>query len=189
MRTLFPWIVLLVATSSLRAEEIGWRFTGPSDGDPRLSLKDYGYEGGVDDARSHGGRRSAFLRAITAAPKKQAVVMQSIAADRYRGKRVRLAAFILTENAGAACLGIEVVSGATSVGRGRAPIKGTTAWQRYELVVDVPSQATQVNYGLLLEGAGEARIDDVSLEVVDASVPLTDPPRLPLEPQNLDFER
>jgi hypothetical protein len=70
------------------------------------------------------------------------------------------------------------------------PIRGTTDWTRYEVVLDVPAEGVAIAYGTLLEGAGSVWVDDVSLEVVDASVATTSKESSPSapKPQNLDFE-
>ncbi len=52
-------------------------------------------------------------------------------------------------------------------------ITGTSAFTRYSVVLDVSDKALQIAYGALLAGNGEAWVDDVTFEVVDASVPLT----------------
>jgi len=46
-------------------------------------------------------------------------------------------------------------------------------WQRYEVVLDVPKEATIGAFGVLLSGAGALWIDDVKLETVSLSVPVT----------------
>jgi hypothetical protein len=53
------------------------------------------------------------------------------------------------------------------------PISATTGWAEYEVVLDVPSNAHLVAYGILLGGQGEVWIDGVSLDVVDECVPTT----------------
>ncbi len=54
-------------------------------------------------------------------------------------------------------------------------IKGTTDWARHAVVLDVAADATMLNYGLLFVGGpGTAWLDGASLEVVDASVDVTD---------------
>jgi hypothetical protein len=44
----------------------------------------------------------------------------------------------------------------------------------YEVVLDVAPEATSIALGALLTGPGEVWLDDVSLEVVPATVPTTD---------------
>jgi hypothetical protein len=49
-------------------------------------------------------------------------------------------------------------------------IKGTIDWRKYRVVLDVPSEATHIVFGVLLDGSGRTWIDNVSFEVVDESV-------------------
>jgi hypothetical protein len=53
------------------------------------------------------------------------------------------------------------------------PITGTTDWQRYESVLDVPHDTKLLLYGLLLVGKGRAEIRHVELDEVAADVPVT----------------
>jgi hypothetical protein len=181
MRALF---LLLVAATPFADEPPSWLFTGPIE-EPKLA--DLGYEGGFDAMHSHSGRRSAFLRSMIDKPRKHAVVMQSVAADRYRGKRVRLSAWVLADGHTRSWLGLNVTNGGTSVGRVDLPVKPSSGWQREEAVLDVAASAQSLHFGLLLDGPGQAWIDDVRLDVVGDSVAPTGP-SLPLEPRNLDFE-
>ncbi|HZS40270.1 MAG TPA: transcriptional regulator [Polyangia bacterium] len=176
--------LLLAATAAFADEPLAWLFTGPVE-EPKLA--DLGYEGGVDATHSHSGRRSVFLRSLIDKPRKHAVVMQSIAADRYRGRRVRLSAWVLTDGRARPWIGINVTTGETSVGRVDIPVSASGGWQREEAVVDVAASAQTLHFGMLLGGPGQAWLDDVRLEVVGDSVPATGP-RLPFEPRNLDFE-
>ena len=52
-------------------------------------------------------------------------------------------------------------------------IKGTTDWTEYEIVLDVPLNATKLAYGVLLVGTGQVWFDNIKFEVVDNSVPTT----------------
>ncbi len=113
--------------------------------------------------------------------------MQSVAADRYRGKRVRLSAWVLTDGRAQPWFGINVTNGEASVGRVDVAVKPSGAWQHEEAVLDVPASAQSLHFGLLLNGPGQAWIDDVRLEVVSDAVAPTGP-SLPLEPRDLDFE-
>lgn len=70
------------------------------------------------------------------------------------------------------------------------PIKGTTDWHRYEVVLDVPAESVAIAFGLLLTGKGLAWINDVQFEEVGAEVPAPDDDAyhdLPEKPGNLDF--
>lgn len=167
----------------------GWSVTGPGDNAPDFKLTDY--EGGLDRRCRHGGAAGAFLRSKVDKPGKHAVVMQSIRSDRYRGKRVRLSAWVKTEGvAEEAALWMRVVPADRdrTFARGAAPARGTTDWTRYQVVLDVAPESQSIMFGLSPRGIGKAWIDDVTWEVVDASVPVTASTSEPLEPSNLAFE-
>lgn len=53
------------------------------------------------------------------------------------------------------------------------PIKGSTDWHSYEIVLDVPPDATSINFGVLLAGLGEVWMNSAKFEVVDTSAALT----------------
>jgi hypothetical protein len=57
-------------------------------------------------------------------------------------------------------------------------------------VLDVADQATAVAFGILLTGKGSVEVHTFRIEIVDASVPTTTPPKamLPTAPRNLGFE-
>jgi hypothetical protein len=72
----------------------------------------------------------------------------------------------------------------------RAP-QGDKPWQRFEVVLDVPGNARDIAFGLLLQNRGEVWADGLAFEVVDPSVPTTgsQPHALPTAPVNLQFAR
>lgn len=124
-------------------------------------------------------------------------LMQSIRAEAYLGKRLRLSAQLRTrEVSGAATLWLRV-----DVGKGRTvafdnmetrerhgPLAGTVDWQDRSIVLDVPDDAMTVNFGFYLRGSGSAWARGFRLDEVDASVPVTTdvvPSRS--APTNLDF--
>jgi hypothetical protein len=46
----------------------------------------------------------------------------------------------------------------------RGPM-GTTAWTRYELVLEVPADTVNINFGMLMPGRGRAWFDDLQVEI------------------------
>ncbi len=56
---------------------------------------------------------------------------------------------------------------------GDRPIKGTSEWKKYDVVLDVPSNSAAINFGILLAGTGEVWVSNLKFEVVDDSVPTT----------------
>jgi hypothetical protein len=83
-------------------------------------------------------------------------------------------------------------------GKKNISVKGTTDWKKYEIILDVPSNACNVAYGALLVGTGQIWFDNLNFEIVASDI-------LPTgiemetesstyashlkEPVNLDFEK
>jgi hypothetical protein len=52
-------------------------------------------------------------------------------------------------------------------------IKGTTEWKKYEIILDVPINASKIAFGALLVGIGQIWFDNLHFEIVDKSVQTT----------------
>jgi hypothetical protein len=185
--------VAVLSPSVARALEVpkGWIQAGMNPGD---------YEMAVDPHGGHNGGACAYIKAKTPEARTFGTLMQTFDAAQYKGKRLRLSAWVksagISKWAGvwmridgpADSRGYPAMLGFDNM-QGR-PIKGTTDWKRYEVVLDVPGEAVSVNFGILLEGAGQAWLDGVSFDVVGPEVAVTTgQPSLPRQPVNLDFEQ
>jgi hypothetical protein len=51
------------------------------------------------------------------------------------------------------------------------PITEANGWQNYEVVLDVPQDATGIAFGILLKGSGTVWLSRPQLEVVGADIP------------------
>jgi hypothetical protein len=134
----------------------------------------------VDGARRDGGQgfAGATIKANVESPHGSAMLAQSVRADAYRGKRIRLSGYLKTigVNEGTAVLFMRVDGGGvvqTSDYMQNRPVMLTSDWKRQEIVLDIPSDAIGFTYGFLLGGSGQAWLDDVALEVVDDNVAVT----------------
>jgi hypothetical protein len=172
----------------------GWIQAGMNPGD---------YDMAVDAKGGRSGGTCAYIRAKTPDARTFGTLMQTFDAGDYKGKRLRLSGWVKSagvdrwaglwmridgpmDSRGPAMLGFDNMQ--------NRPIKGTTDWKAYEVVLDVPQQAVTVNFGILLEGAGHAWLDGVRFDVVGPEVPVTDvrkdiPKDIPKKPVNLDFEQ
>ena len=174
-------LLLLLAMATPK----GWMLAGASPGD---------YEAGVDRKVTHGGKASGFLRAKEM-PKGFGTLMQMFKPDAYRGKRVRLSAWVKAQQV-SNWAGVWMrVDGDDKTplafdNMQNRPIKGTSGWTKYEIVLDVADKATAIAFGILLDGAGAVWIDDIRFEVVDRSVPTTGygGSTQRAAPENLGFE-
>jgi hypothetical protein len=149
----------------------GWQAVTDGSGEYTVS---------ADVARRDGGQgyAGATIRANVASPRGSAMLAQSIRADAYRGKRVRLTGFLKTigVNEGTAVLFMRVDGEGTvqtSDFMENRPLMLTTDWARQEIVLDIPRNAVGFTYGFMLGGSGQAWLDDVQLDVVGDDVPTT----------------
>lgn len=158
------------------------------------------YEVGIDSSTYHGGHASGYVKAITKDLHGFGTLMQMTGPGEYLGKRVRLSAFVkaqmVTDWAGLWMRVDGPVEGnqpkflAFDNMQGR-PIKGTIDWTRVEIVLDVPAEATDIAFGILLSRDGQVWLDDLKFDVVPTSVPVTGSSgvQTTTAPSNLDFER
>lgn len=154
------------------------------------------YEMTLDRSVTHGGKASASLKSIAAQTRGFGTLMQTFNADSFRGQRVRLSGYVRAKDV-SDWAGLWMrVDGPKSEplafdNMQQRAVKGTRDWQQYTIVLDVPEQADQVAFGLLLTGKGQVWMDDLKFEVVGKEVPTTaggSSQRVPKDPKNLDFE-
>jgi len=162
----------------------GWMVAGNAPQD-----YEYGTETKAEDAS-----RSAFIKAKPSADGKGfGTLMQMISADEYRGGRWKLSARMRTDGAHKAQMWMRVDGPDNAMkafdNMDDRPVSGTTAWKRYEIVLDVPQDSVGVAFGFFLFGSGQVWADDFRFERVSANTPVTGkrPDRL-IAPANLDFE-
>jgi hypothetical protein len=174
------------------------------------------HEVGVDRTIAHSGKASAYIRSTTTDESGFRTIMQTVEVGKFSGKRVRLSGFLKTREANYAGVWMRVEGRPPTIlafdNMQARPVGGTTDWQQYEVVLDVPQGAKAVAFGFFLGGRGQVWADDFRLETVGPDVPTTglepailekmnSPQRLPrslqwgeglppqsAEPLNLDFE-
>jgi hypothetical protein len=151
------------------------------------------YESGVAPSGGQNRGPAGFLKSIEPVSGFGTMMQQFNAAD-YVGKRVRLSAAVRTENVEQwAGLWMRVdASGQSGIAFDNMkdrPIKGTTGWTRYDVVLDVTDGASLIALGVLISGQGVAWLDEVKFEVVPNSIPATraKPYVSKRAPENLDF--
>lgn len=153
------------------------------------------YGAGVDRAAVNNDQPSAFLQSTVSNTEGFGTLMQSISATDYVGKRVRLRAWVKSQDvADWAGIWMRVDKEQAAVAfdnmQNRA-IKGTQSWNMYDVVLDVPQDATGISFGVLLSGTGEVWMNDLRFENVGNDVPVTAPSpeglKRPDHPVNLKF--
>ena len=147
----------------------GWKRTPGSKADHYLIY--------VDSEIKHGGQASASIKFNCGDDQYPwASLGQPIAADDYRGKRVRLSGWLKTVDASEAALWMRIDGEKRLLALDRMddrPATGTTDWKMYSVVLDVPSDAKNIFLGVLLNGKGQIWADDLTFEVVDRNIAVT----------------
>ncbi|GGA41949.1 helix-turn-helix transcriptional regulator [Psychrobacillus lasiicapitis] len=123
-------------------------------------------------------------------------VMQQFNAKEWLGKRVKLSCFIQTkdvENSAGLWMRVDGKDGDTLQfdNMQDRPIIGTTGWNHYWVVLDVPVNAGAIYFGVMLQGAGKVWMDEFTFFEVDEKTPSTNmmmPENMPNKPVNLNFE-
>jgi hypothetical protein len=170
----------------------GW---GKNGSDPEA------YDVGIDSTQPYKKPVSVYVKSIDpkAAEGQFGGMMQMCRADSFRGKRLKLSGYVKTRDVvGTANLWfrVDAENGILAFDNmDDRPIKGTTDWKEYSVVLDVPENAYALAYGIFIAGAGMAWLNDVQLIEVDSDVKstnmeksITSPQnKLPDAPQNLDF--
>ncbi|MBV8729863.1 MAG: AraC family transcriptional regulator, partial [Acidobacteriia bacterium] len=155
----------------------------------------------VDSQALYGGRPSAYLKYVSVNPPVGGgfgTLMQSFNAKQYNGQRVRFSAYVKSEavqNWAGLWMRVDKVTNdkrqvvAFDNMQDRA-IKGTTGWQHYEVVLDVPDDSTLIALGILVDGSGTVWLNSGSFEVVSKSIPVTGKSvPTPDGPQNLSLDK
>jgi hypothetical protein len=180
-----PSLVLACSLVLPAAVPEGWSLAGSKPAD---------YESRIDLEAEYNHHASVLLRAKKPAVDGFGTLMQQFRADRYQGKRVRFSGFVkagvLQDWAG---LWMRVDKGTQKVAFDNMhdrPITGANGWQNYEVVLDVPQDATGIAFGILLKGSGTVWLNHPQLEMVGNAIPTTGPGlnSVTLGPTNLDFE-
>lgn len=137
------------------------------------------YEGARDPTMRHASGRTIVLRAHADAPESGfGYYAESIPAADYRGKRVRISGYLRSREAQQASFWMRV-DGPAGTGSeafdnmANRSLYGTQEWTPFSIVLDVPTNASNILTGLLLLGRGTVWADDVRIDVVDVRTPTT----------------
>lgn len=146
------------------------------------------YEMSSDTTVKHSGQASAHIKFIAANAEGFGTLMQVFRADDYWGKRVRMSAWMRSEDANSAQLWLRLDGAKGMLGfdnMGNRAVKGTSDWKKYEITLDVPAATVNIGFGAMVVGKGQVWVDDFMFEVVGQDVPPTNM----LTPEQIKAER
>ncbi len=180
-------IGIFLKTNQAEAQKIkGWFLAGSEPGS---------YTIGLDKTIYKSGASSAFIESTNKEIKGFGTLMQTSSAMEYLGKRIKMTAFIKSENVSNwAGMWLRVDSKQKKIlsfdNMQNRPIKNSTDWTKYEIVLDVPNESGSLNFGILLGGTGKVWFDTIKFEVVDRlNTELTSKNIVNTKPKNLDFSQ
>lgn len=142
------------------------------------------FDAEIDTSTKHSGTQCAHMFHNKNLEGKHAwgTLMQQMGPGGYRKQRVRMSLWVKTENVSGWVAPWMRVDGEKKNDMlsfdnfCTRQIKGTTDWTRYETVLDVPKESTNIAFGIMLSGEGHLWMDDVSFEIVGNDIATTDCP-------------
>jgi hypothetical protein len=156
------FLILNVNHSICQAQaHYGWHKAGSHPNEYEMKI--------VKDVK-HNGNGSVIISALKNDIDGFGTYMQTFKADYYHGKRLQLTGWIKTEDVSSAQMwmrldGKEDMTGFDNMDD--RPIKGTSDWKQYSIVLDIPDETVFIAFGTFVHGSGTAWVDDYSLEIVD----------------------
>ena len=103
------------------------------------------------------------------------LVSKSLKANIYLNKRIRLTGYLKTKDVIGWSGFLLQIDDEIKKERlvydnmSERDIEGTNDWKKYEVVLDVPSNATVINYGTMLAGGGQIWSYGINIEIVDTT--------------------
>jgi hypothetical protein len=169
-------MLLVGLVAKLNAQELDslknapqWRYQGS---------KPSSYKMGPETKSEFNGQDVCKIKSIEDKIDGFGTMMKTIKSDVYLGKTVKMTGYVKSEDVkDGAGLWMRVDYYSAEVlafdNMSDRKIRKTKDWTKYEVVLFVPMDATSISYGVLLDGTGQIWFKDVTLEVVDDTVPET----------------
>lgn len=147
------------------------------------------YEMAIERGVGQNSKNAATIKSIEKKIDGFGTLMQTCLPGKYLGKRVKMTGYLRSKNVSDwASFWMRVDRADTTLQADSVlinsvsfdnmedrPIKGTTDWKKYEVVLDVPSNTSRISFGGMLIGTGQIWFDNLNFEIVDKSVTVTKP--------------
>lgn len=139
------------------------------------------YQVSIDNNIYHMGSKAATICSVSEefSTEEYSTIMQQISAKTFVGKRMRFSGFVKTQDVEGWCglwMRIDSALGVTlklDNMQSRA-ITGTTEWNYYSCILDIPENGAIINIGVLLTGKGQIWFDNADFQEVDHNTPTTE---------------
>lgn len=150
----------------------GWVMTGSQ-------MQNYDYQ--FDPQVKQNGLSSFSLKAKVSEAGGHGAFLQTIKADLYRGKLLRLSAMVKTEDVQPRATLMIYAHGPNSqlkfAGNARGPMTGTQDWTLCEAMLKIPEEYSRLTFGMILSGTGQVWFNEVQFITIEQfSLPETAAP-------------
>ena len=148
-----------------------WTYWQPASADYEMAL----------EKNSESTNRDVFtIKSVKSNINDFGTLMKKTTTNLYRGKTVKMTGYIKSAKVkswAGLWMRVDYYSDAVLAfdNMHKRPVKGTTEWTKYEIVLFVPLEATSISYGVLLNGTGQIWLKDVTLKIVQDSIAETGP--------------
>jgi hypothetical protein len=138
------------------------------------------YEMGIEKGAGKDGKNAATIKSIDENIDGFGTLMQKCNPDKFLGKQVKMTAYVKSKRVkGWAGLWLRIDQADSNQplsfdNMHERPIKGTAKWEKYEIILDVPKNASMIAYGALLSGTGQIWFDNVTFEILGDIQPTID---------------
>ena len=149
----------------------------------KAGSKPKSYDMGIDTASGQNGSNASTIKSIDKEIPGFGTLMQNSSPADYLGRRIRMTGNLKTKDVSSwAGLWLRVDKKGSQKplafdnmlnGKSDRSITGTTDWNQYEIVLDVPLAASNIAYGALLSGTGQIWFNDIKFEIVDSTIATT----------------
>ena len=138
------------------------------------------YNMGFTEAEAHSGSGCGVIESVKETATGFGTLMQGFKADEFLGERIQLTGWVKAQDVGSWAGMWMRIDGPDGENKSKSfdnmedrPIRGTSDWTQYKIVLDVPRNSLVIAFGVLLDGKGTVWMDDFAIEVVGKDVPLT----------------
>lgn len=149
----------------------------------KAGTKPSSYYMGIDKETTRNGQNINTIKSIDEKIEGFGTMGQTLLADKYLGKRVRMTCYIKTKDVNqwaglwfrADQKDFDMPLSFDNMRNSKTDrsIKGTNDWSKYEIVLDIPINSSALFYGILLSGTGQLWFDEINFEIVNTDIPTT----------------
>lgn len=149
---------------------------------------------GIDKGAGIDGKNAATIKSKRKIILEFGTLIQNTSPEKYLNKRIKLSVYLKTKDVKGWTgywLRVDQRGSNNSISfdnMSKRNIEGTRDFENYEIVLDVPCDASNLAYGCILAGTGQVWFDKIAFEIVEASVPLTGSENKKTQHKNLNFE-